>query len=541
MRVPESARVRLSSQMPRIRAPYSRKLRSHLRISRCSSQIQHCPRLPRPTSTTVIAPEPTHTECVCEEVFCILSFPEGCYCQNDAKKACFEKCGGEKPTYQDCTIPIDAVKARAPEPEPVPEAVPAPVPAPQDETCVCEEVFCILSWPQGCYCRNDAKKACFEKCGGEEPTYDDCTVDIVNPQPAPTSTPVPLPEPICVCEDVVCIQSIPESCLCRNAADKACFEKCGGEEPTYQDCSIDVAPRAPEPVPEPKPEPEAEACTCSAIFCPQIWPESCWCAYDGAVACAEKCGNPLPVDTCPPRPIEARKAEPEPVPEPVPEPQDETCECEPVVCIALWPQSCWCFYNAEVECAAKCGKPAPPPSTCPPIPVEARVAEPEPVPAPIPPPECECPLVNCISTQPELCECLNASAQRCYELCGGKKPVPQVCLPDPSTTFSTSIIPLPTPVNPRQATPTNQICGGGRGSPLQECPAGQTCITDPFTPGSCGPACDMLGICVSEKLCGGFAGFECDTPGQICVDDPRDDCDPSNGGSDCGGLCAWPQ
>ncbi|KAI4617245.1 hypothetical protein J4E80_005444 [Alternaria sp. BMP 0032] len=509
-----------------------------------------------PTSTTVSAPEPTPTECVCEEVFCILSFPEGCYCQNDAKKACFEKCGGEEPTYQDCSIPIDSVKARAPEPEPVPEPVPAPVPAPQDETCVCEDVICILSFPEGCYCRNDAKKACFEKCGGEEPTYDDCTVDIVTPQPAPTPTPL-LPEPICVCEGYVCIQSWPESCLCRNAGEKACFEKCGGEEPTYQDCgvdltpraaepvpepvpepqdqvciwcpeadctlafpegcycrndnarkcfeecggpepiyedcSIDIAPRAPEPVPEPvpepqedtcecepvfclgpgscrcaydaavacaqkcgglappdfcpprpveareakpepvpeaKPEPEAEVCTCEPVFCIQSWPESCWCAYDAAAVCAEKCGNPVPVDTCPPRPIEARKAEPEPVPEPVPEPQEETCECEPVVCIAQWPQSCWCFYNAEVRCAAKCGKPAPPPSTCPPIPVEARVAEPEPAPAPIPPPPpppvCECPLVNCISTQPELCECLNASAQRCYELCGGEKPVPQV-------------------------------------------------------------------------------------------------------------------
>jgi len=450
--------------------------------------------LPAPTSTTVSAPGPTPTECVCEEVFCILSFPEGCYCQNDAKKACFEKCGGEEPTYQDCSIPIDTVEARAPEPAPVPEPVPAPVPAPQDETCVCEEVFCILSWPAGCYCRNDAKKACFEKCGGEEPTYDDCSVDIISPQPAPTPTPVPLPEPICVCEDVVCIQSIPESCLCRNAADKACFEKCGGEEPTYQDCgvdltpraaepvpepvpepqdqvciwcpeadctlafpegcycrndnarkcfeecggpepiyedcSIDIAPRAPEPVPEPVPEAQSEVCTCEPVFCIQSWPESCWCAYDAAAACAEKCGNPVPVDTCPPRPIEAREAEPEPVPEPVAEPQEETCECEPVSCIALWPQSCWCFYNAEVRCAAKCGKPAPPPSTCPPIPVEARVAEPEPAPAPIPPPppppECECPLVNCISTQPELCECLNASAQRCYELCGGEKPVPQV-------------------------------------------------------------------------------------------------------------------
>ena len=36
--------------------------------------------------------------------------------------------------------------------------------------------------------------------------------------------------------------------------------------------------------------------------------------------------------------------------------------------------------------------------------------------------------------------------------------------------------------------------------------------------------------------CGGIAGFPC-PKGQSCVDDPRDDCDPAKGGSDCIGLC----
>ncbi|MGX2040043.1 hypothetical protein ACWJKU_07890 [Methylocaldum sp. MU1018] len=36
--------------------------------------------------------------------------------------------------------------------------------------------------------------------------------------------------------------------------------------------------------------------------------------------------------------------------------------------------------------------------------------------------------------------------------------------------------------------------------------------------------------------CGGLAGLQC--PGdQICVDDPRDDCDPNRGGADCSGIC----
>lgn len=36
--------------------------------------------------------------------------------------------------------------------------------------------------------------------------------------------------------------------------------------------------------------------------------------------------------------------------------------------------------------------------------------------------------------------------------------------------------------------------------------------------------------------CGGLAGVACDD-GFTCLDDPSDDCDPSTGGADCGGLC----
>jgi hypothetical protein len=39
-------------------------------------------------------------------------------------------------------------------------------------------------------------------------------------------------------------------------------------------------------------------------------------------------------------------------------------------------------------------------------------------------------------------------------------------------------------------------------------------------------------------FCGGFGGFPCPDPdAQDCVDDPSDDCDPANGGADCGGIC----
>lgn len=37
--------------------------------------------------------------------------------------------------------------------------------------------------------------------------------------------------------------------------------------------------------------------------------------------------------------------------------------------------------------------------------------------------------------------------------------------------------------------------------------------------------------------CGGFAGLKCANVNDKCVDDPRDDCDPANGGADCIGIC----
>ncbi len=36
--------------------------------------------------------------------------------------------------------------------------------------------------------------------------------------------------------------------------------------------------------------------------------------------------------------------------------------------------------------------------------------------------------------------------------------------------------------------------------------------------------------------CGGLAGFSC-AGSATCIDDPRDECDPTSGGADCGGVC----
>lgn len=80
-------------------------------------------------------------------------------------------------------------------------------------------------------------------------------------------------------------------------------------------------------------------------------------------------------------------------------------------------------------------------------------------------------------------------------------------------------------------------CGGFLGLP---CEPGQMCIDNPED--DCDPAnggADCGGICVDEpapQFCGGFANLPC-PDGQICVDDPNDGCDPNNGGADCGGMC----
>ena len=54
---------------------------------------------------------------------------------------------------------------------------------------------------------------------------------------------------------------------------------------------------------------------------------------------------------------------------------------------------------------------------------------------------------------------------------------------------------------------------------------------------SAGVSIESQGACpVPPAFCGGIAGIPC-PDGQTCVDNPNDDCDPKNGGADCGGIC----
>lgn len=82
-----------------------------------------------------------------------------------------------------------------------------------------------------------------------------------------------------------------------------------------------------------------------------------------------------------------------------------------------------------------------------------------------------------------------------------------------------------------------QACGGIAGL---KCSSGKVCVDDPRD--SCNPGKggrDCMGVCVDPSKtarCGGIAGLVCKT-GQVCVDDPKDSCNPSAGGRDCMGYC----
>ena len=165
--------------------------------------------------------------CTCEPVFCNQSWPYSCYCANGAKKAVYEKCCVYIPVYAKCPLPSGAAPAPAPAPTPLP-VIELTKPPP---SCVCEQVLCIQAWPDSCHCENNAKKACFAKCGGKEPIYQIC------PPPAPglaaPSDPVTesnLPTE-CKCSQVNCTMKWPEGCYCSNFAKELCYKECGGEKP----------------------------------------------------------------------------------------------------------------------------------------------------------------------------------------------------------------------------------------------------------------------------------------------------------------------
>lgn len=93
--------------------------------------------------------------------------------------------------------------------------------------CVCDDIMCVQSWPESCHCANNAVQQCYDRCGGEKPILQSCQqIDEVEPASKPAET--------CSCEMVQCIQLWPDSCYCANAAAERCHKKCGGERPKPQ-------------------------------------------------------------------------------------------------------------------------------------------------------------------------------------------------------------------------------------------------------------------------------------------------------------------
>ncbi|KAL9019142.1 MAG: hypothetical protein Q9185_003573 [Variospora sp. 1 TL-2023] len=139
-------------------------------------------------------------------------------------------------------------------------------------------------------------------------------------------------------------------------------------------------------------------------------------------------------------------------------------------------------------------------------------------------PKCTCAVVRCPGTQPELCECENAAAIACFNQCRGPPPKLKPC-PVPSSIITTTQPPKPT------STPC-----GSRG--MTPCAADQYCIADPNDL-ECSLIADCPGLCVkfNGPVCGGFANLQCPSKDQVCVEDPRDSCDPGAGGADCSGAC----
>ena len=91
-------------------------------------------------------------------------------------------------------------------------------------------------------------------------------------------------------------------------------------------------------------------------------------------------------------------------------------------------------------------------------------------------------------------------------------------------------------LTPQPSPPDYAFCGGFIGA---RCDEGLICIDDPRD--DCDPrkgGADCGGLCVFKGMetCGGFTGRLCPEEGQICVDDPFDDCDPVES-ADCLGIC----
>jgi hypothetical protein len=122
------------------------------------------------TMSTMPAPSPKPSSCVCDDIMCIQAWPQSCHCDNGARMRCWEKCGGPEPTMASCP-PIPAIQP-VPTPFPgTPVPLPSPLPEPTFEPTPIEkchvDITCATMWPESCYCENARNKIRNELCGAE--------------------------------------------------------------------------------------------------------------------------------------------------------------------------------------------------------------------------------------------------------------------------------------------------------------------------------------------------------------------------------------
>jgi hypothetical protein len=65
-----------------------------------------------------------------------------------------------------------------------PPTIPVPTATPSPPKCVCNHVSCPMIWPLSCHCANDGAKACYEKCGGEQPILEVRSITLASSLPS---------------------------------------------------------------------------------------------------------------------------------------------------------------------------------------------------------------------------------------------------------------------------------------------------------------------------------------------------------------------
>ncbi|OCL05425.1 hypothetical protein AOQ84DRAFT_355962 [Glonium stellatum] len=115
-----------------------------------------------------LAAPTSECRCECAKPKCSGTFPEVCLCENKAQVNCYEKCGVQ-PTILPCPMGTSTLEARDTIPTTTLDSTSSLTP-----TCLCEPTVCTEEWPQSCYCENEVKLNCYNKCGGPLPLIFPC-------------------------------------------------------------------------------------------------------------------------------------------------------------------------------------------------------------------------------------------------------------------------------------------------------------------------------------------------------------------------------